>query len=65
MDPKDQDTIYVGTEAGLYWSQDNGETWERMVSVPAKPVTSLGMDAQGQVLYAAVSGVGIFKGVKR
>ena len=38
---------------------------QRLPSVPAQPVASLAMDAEGRVLFAAVNGVGIFKGVKR
>lgn len=65
VDPSESSNVFSGTEAGLYWSQDGGRTWQRLESVPAQPVTSLAMDAEGRVLYAAVNGVGIFKGVNR
>jgi photosystem II stability/assembly factor-like uncharacterized protein len=65
FDPVEPNTVYAGTELGLYRSQDGGQTWQRLPSVPAQPVASLAMDAEGRVLYAAVNGVGIFKGVKR
>lgn len=65
IDPADPRSIYAGTETGLFWSPDEGDSWQRLESVPAKHVTGLAMDANGQVLYAAVNLVGVFKGVLR
>jgi photosystem II stability/assembly factor-like uncharacterized protein len=64
IDPTDSDSVFAGTEVGLFWSSDGGTSWQRIDSVPPKPVTSLAMDPQGRVLYAAVNDVGIFKGVR-
>lgn len=65
VDPMESRSIFVGTNNGLYWSRDGGDTWQRLDYVPAKPVTGLAMDAGGKALYAAVNGVGVFKGVLR
>lgn len=64
IDPADPSSVFAGTEAGLYWSRNAGQTWERLTSVPERPVNSIAMDAKGKVLYAAVNGVGVFKGTK-
>jgi len=65
IDPAEPRSLYAGTDKGLFWSPDGGDTWQRLESVPAKPVTGLAMDAGGNALYAAVNRVGVFKGVLR
>ena len=65
VDPSNPKVVYAGTTRGLYWSPDTGETWQLVTSVPSERVAGLAMDAQGKVLYAAVNGVGVYKGIKK
>ncbi|MFT6814546.1 MAG: hypothetical protein ACJAZ3_000437 [Sphingobacteriales bacterium] len=58
---------YVGTEAGIYSTKDNGVTWEHQTSVPNVPVfmlvqvPNLPGAVNGGVIYAATHGRGVYK----
>jgi photosystem II stability/assembly factor-like uncharacterized protein len=64
IDPRDGNVVFAGTRAGLFWSDDGGGAWTRVDSVPLRPIHSLAIDPSGQALFAAVNGVGVFKGVR-
>jgi len=62
-DPKDADTIYVGTQHGPYRSTDHGEHWDKL-DVPdhGSPVWSLAFDPHdGKRLYAGYENCEIFR----
>ena len=52
-------TIYVGTEQGVYYSSDEGANWIH-TSLNDKDVRALGIDPDGN-LYAGTWGLGIYK----
>ena len=47
------DDIYVGTEVGIYRSQDNGAEWKKVTGFEARPVTALTADSRD--IYAGTS----------
>ncbi len=52
-------TIYAGTEQGLFYSNNNGSTWQ-LSSVIGSDVRAIAKDNSGN-LFAGLFGVGIFK----
>ena len=61
--PDDPDVIYVGTQAGVYRSDDHGEHWERL-DIPdhGLPVWSLLFDPRdSRVMYAGYENCEIFR----
>ena len=52
-------TIYVGTEQGVYYSNDEGANWVH-TSLDDKDVRALGIDPNGN-LYAGTWGLGVYK----
>jgi len=63
IDPAQPETIYVSDQAtGVYRSTDGGKLWTPINSgLSTKAVTDLSISTDGQTLYAATSGEGVFR----
>jgi hypothetical protein len=60
-DPRDPQTLYVGTDAGVYISRDRGETWESLCGdLPTTPVEDLAVQPRAGDILIATHGRGIF-----
>lgn len=60
-DPRDPDTLFLGTHAGVYVSIDRGQRWVRMkANMPIVPVTDLVIHPREGDLIAATFGRGLF-----
>ena len=52
--------VYVGTDEGIYVSQDAGVSWSRTANaLGSLPVLSLLVDPAGDTLYAGLAGDGV------
>jgi photosystem II stability/assembly factor-like uncharacterized protein len=61
IDPKDANTLYAGTDIGVFRSSVNGQTWESFNSgMPPVVVTEFSADAGG-IIQAATYGRGAFE----
>jgi Protein of unknown function (DUF1573)/Abnormal spindle-like microcephaly-assoc'd, ASPM-SPD-2-Hydin len=62
VDPANTQTLYLASNAGIFFSTDGGFNWTKGVS-PAGDVRSLALDTTSplgaRILYAGVSGVGV------
>ncbi len=57
-------TLYVGTGAGVYWSEDDGATWEKDgADLPNVNIGDLVLDPASNQLYAGTYGRGVWVGV--
>jgi hypothetical protein len=54
------DTLYVGTDVGVYSSGDGGDSWQRAEGMPIVVVSDLLIDRQSDALIAATHGRGVF-----
>lgn len=63
VDPTDPDHLLLGTNDGLYRSEDGGASWdEAVLPVPAEQVNTLLFDPkQPEVVYAAFRSIGVYK----
>ena len=61
VDPKDPDTVYVGTsDEGLFKSSDGGRSWERLSGVVHTRVTSVAVSSIDGALYAGTEPSSLF-----
>src|ERR687893_191541 len=52
VDPKDPDTLYVGTtDEGLFKSEDGGEGWERISGIEHPRITSVAVSPTDGAIY--------------
>ena len=62
FDPTDSNTIYAGTDVGVYRSIDNGMTWGRFgTGMPAVSVYDVDPTRDGSILRAATHGRGVWE----
>jgi len=64
VDPQDRNRLYVGTDLGVFVSQDGGSTWSRDVNpFAAVPTETLVLDRSGGAafLYAFTFGRGVWR----
>src|ERR671916_2189292 len=61
VDPKDPDTVYVGTsDEGLFKSSDGGRSWERLSGVAYTRITALAISPVDGALYAGTEPSSLF-----
>lgn len=62
LDPNHAMTMYAGTDAGVYRTQDGGVTWQVFDNgLPNSIIADLHIDAEDNALYAATFGRGMYK----
>jgi photosystem II stability/assembly factor-like uncharacterized protein len=63
VDPTNPDVVYAGTlDGGVYVSADGGQTWRaRNDGLITRAVKDLALSSDGQHLYAATEGGGVFR----
>jgi len=60
-DPRDEHTLYVGTDLGVYASRDDGESWTVLGrGLPTSYVHDLAVHEREDVLVAATHGRGVY-----
>jgi photosystem II stability/assembly factor-like uncharacterized protein len=59
VDPQNPDTVFAGTDSGLFKSANGGSSWVFESGVPSSSITGLAVDRMGRI-YAATSGGGVF-----
>jgi photosystem II stability/assembly factor-like uncharacterized protein len=59
-DPTRKDLLYVGTEFGLFLSNDAGRTWHKQTHLPTVPVHDLAIHPRDRELVIATHGRGIW-----
>ena len=58
-DPSKQGYLYAGTESGMYWSADDGKSWQPLeLGLPEVPITDLAL--KNNNLIAATQGRGLW-----
>jgi photosystem II stability/assembly factor-like uncharacterized protein len=61
IDPRDSDTVYVGTsDEGLFKSSDGGGSWERLSGVAYPRITSVAVSPIDGALYAGTEPSSLF-----
>lgn len=61
-DPRDRDTLYVGTDLGVYVTQNGGGTWHSLCNgLPALRIFDLFLHPQTLELVAATHGRAVYK----
>jgi photosystem II stability/assembly factor-like uncharacterized protein len=61
VDPRDPDTMYVGTsDEGLFESSDGGKSWERLSGVTHPRITSVAVSPIDGALYAGTEPSSLF-----
>ena len=61
-DPSDANALYMGTRGqGLYYSYDNGETWQTSVAMAGKYIYGLTVDPRDKCVIYVSDGQHIFK----
>jgi len=63
VDPLRSNVIYAGTwQAGVYLSVDGGVSWQTInTGLTVRSIKGLSISADGETLYAATSGGGVFR----
>ncbi len=62
VDPQDDSTLYVGTDVGVYYSEDMGGSWQPLgTGMPIVPVHDLALHDSTRTLVAGTHGRSMFK----
>jgi photosystem II stability/assembly factor-like uncharacterized protein len=62
FDASDRQTIYAGTDLGVYRTTDGGRSWHVFDrGIPHVPVSDLDLDGARRILYAATMGRGMYR----
>jgi hypothetical protein len=59
-DPADPELLFVGTEFGLFFTQDGGESWNQFTSLPTIAVADLEVQQREDDLVVGTFGLGIY-----
>ena len=59
-DPVDPNLLFVGTEFGLYFSQDGGKRWHELTQLPTIAVRDIEIQAREQDLVIGTFGRGVY-----
>jgi photosystem II stability/assembly factor-like uncharacterized protein len=61
LDPKDPDTLYVGTsDEGLFKSEDGGESWQELSGIEHPRVTAVAVSSVDGAVYAGTEPSALF-----
>ena len=62
LDPNDDNTVYVGTDVGVYRTTDLGVSWQVFDNgIPNVVISDLHIDPEDNALYASTFGRGMYK----
>ena len=62
IDPRQRQTVYAGTDGGLFRSTDGGRNWSRFSrGLPPDGIETIAVDPVGGILYAVLTGGGIYE----
>lgn len=63
-DPSNPDVVYAGGEGGVVMSTDFGESWQNVFgNIANKLVNAIAVNSSGKIVYAGVSGEGVYVAV--
>src|SRR5215204_912564 len=61
LDPKDPDTLYVGTsDEGIFKSEDGGGTWEKLSGIEHPRITAVAVSSTDGAVYAGTEPSALF-----
>jgi hypothetical protein len=61
IDPERRQTVYAGTDRGVFWTPDGGESWRQFTRLPLRTFGALAVDPAAGLVYAGADGGGIFE----
>jgi photosystem II stability/assembly factor-like uncharacterized protein len=62
IDSFDRNSVYVGTDVGVFRTSDGGDTWTAFQDgLPRSPVTELRLNKTNRFLFAATMGRGVYR----
>ena len=59
-DPEDEETLYLGTDAGVYITKDGGETWAVLGDLPFAYVHDLAIHPRDRMIVIGTHGRGVW-----
>jgi photosystem II stability/assembly factor-like uncharacterized protein len=63
VDPRDSGTLYVALEDAFLQSEDGGESWQRVGTMPGGAATWVSQDRQAPDTFYAAAGGGVYKSI--
>ena len=60
-DPDRPGTVFAATDAGVWWSRDDGAAWEPLGRLPGTPALALALRRDGRLLRAGLLGRGVWE----
>jgi hypothetical protein len=62
LDPLEPQTIYAGTDTGVFVSTDGGASWSSLSrGLPVRTYATLAVDPVARLVYAGTLGAGIYE----